>query len=285
MKDQRVPGEAKEVRLDGGVVRYREEGDGEPIVFLHGIFVHGGLWRKVVEELAEDFRCVVPDLPLGGHDAPMDPGADLSSPGLTKMVADFLAALDLDRATLVGNDTGGAIAQMLVANHPERVGRLVLTPCDAYENFLPPALRYLQWASRVPGSAFLVGQVLRVPPLRRLAIAFGWLSKRPVERGVMDSYVEPLARSRGVRRDLEKVLRGISPRHTLRAAERFGAFARPVLIAWAREDRLFPFRHAERLARAFPEARLEAFEDSYSYVPEDQPKRLADLIGSFIGSQ
>lgn len=276
-----VFGEVKEIQLGQGRIRYRESGSGEPLVFLHGIVANGNLWRKVIPRLSEDFRCVVPDLPLGAHEIPMNPEADLTPPGLAALVVDFLAALGLEGATVVGNNTGGAIAQILVAEHPEKVGRLILTPCDCYENFLPPALRYLQWISHLPGSTFLVAQVLRVRPLRRLPITFGWLSKRPVEREVMDAYVRPLTRNRGVRRDFGKVLRGISHKYTQAAAEKFDNFPGPVLLAWATEDRLFPLRYAERLSGAFPEVRLERIDDSYTFISEDRPEELAELISSF----
>ena len=92
--------------------RYRERGTGEPIVFVHGALVNADLWRKVVPELAKDFRCIAPDLPLGSHERAMPADADLSPPGVAKLIADFIAALDLDNVTLVGNDTGGALCQL-----------------------------------------------------------------------------------------------------------------------------------------------------------------------------
>src|SRR5438552_11559098 len=123
-------GEVKEVRLPQGTIRYRERGSGAPIVFVHGLLVNGDLWRKVVPELSKDFRCIVPDLPLGSHEQPVDEDADLSPYAVAKLIADFIAALDLEGVTLVGNDTGGAFCQLVITRHPERVGRLVLTPCD-----------------------------------------------------------------------------------------------------------------------------------------------------------
>jgi pimeloyl-ACP methyl ester carboxylesterase len=133
----RVIGEEREVRLSQGVVRYREVGSGPTLVFVHGILASGFLWRDVVAGLSGRFRCVVPDLPLGGHAVPMGPGADVSPRGVAGLVADFMDALDLRDVTLVGNDTGGAICQIVIAEHLERVGRLVLTNCDAYEAFFP----------------------------------------------------------------------------------------------------------------------------------------------------
>lgn len=277
-------GEARELTLSQGTIRYREVGDpaGPPVVFVHGLLVNGLLWRKVVPRLAGELRCIVPDWPLGSHDLPMAAGADLSPGGVARLIADVLEALSLEDVTLVANDSGGALCQLVVTRFPERVGRLVLTPCDAYDNFLPPLFRYLQLLARVPGGAVVGMQMLRVPLLRRLPIAYGWLAKRPIERAVQDAYVAPILRDAGVRRDATAFLRGIDKRDTLAAAERFGDFRKPVLLAWAAEDRVFPLRYAERLAGAFPHARLEPIADSYTFVPEDQPDQLADLIAAFV---
>jgi len=270
-----------DVKIPQGTIRYREEGTGEPIVLVHGLLNNGLLWRDVVPELAKDFRVIAPDWPLGSQELPMNEGTDLSPPGLAAIVAAFLEALDLRDVTLVGNDTGGAISQLVAVNHPERLGRLVLTPCDAYDNFLPAMFRPLQLAARVPGAVWLIGQTLRPRPARRLPFAFGWLSKRPLAPEVSDAFLRPALSDRRIRREVAAVLRGSSPRYTEDAARRFGEFDKPVLLAWAPEDRFFKLRYAERLAEAFPNARLELVEDSYTYTPVDQPRRTAELIAAF----
>jgi pimeloyl-ACP methyl ester carboxylesterase len=271
----------KEASIPQGTIRYREQGTGEPVVLVHGLLNNGLLWRDVVADLGKDFRVIAPDWPLGSQDLPMKEGTDLSPPGLAALVAAFLEALDLRNVTLVGNDTGGAICQLVAVNHPGRLGRLVLTPCDAYDNFLPPMFRPLQLAARVPGAIWLIAQSLRPRPARRLPLAFGWLSKRPLAREVSDAFLAPVLRDRRIRREVAAVLRGISPRHTEEAARHFGEFDKPVLLAWAPEDRFFKLRYAERLAEAFPNARLELIDDSYTYVPVDQPQRTAELIAAF----
>jgi pimeloyl-ACP methyl ester carboxylesterase len=272
-----------EVRLAQGTIRYRDTGSGEPIVFVHGLLVNGALWRKVTPRLSGDFRCIVPDLPLGSHRIPMEAGADLSPPGVARVVSDFLGALDLDGVTLVGNDTGGAISQIVAAHHAERLGRLVLTPCDAYENFLPPAFRPLQYAARVPGLITALIQGARIGAIRRGPLGFGLLSKRrPIDDETLKGYLAPFLADRGVRRDALKVLRGISNRQTIEAAERLREFDRPTLIAWAPEDHFFKLRFAERLAADIPDSRLVEIEDAFTFVPEDQPERLADAITAFM---
>ncbi len=272
-----------EVQLPQGTLRYRDSGSGEPIVFVHGLLVNGALWRKVTPHLEDQFRCVVPDLPLGSHRLPMHPAADLSPPGVARLVADFLDALDLEGVTLVGNDTGGAISQLVAAHHPDRLGRLVLTPCDAYENFLPPAFRPLQHAARVPGLLAALIQGGRIGPVRRGPLGFGLLIKhRPLDDEVLRAYLAPFLEDASVRRDAIKVLRGISNRQTIEAAERLRQFDKPTLIAWAPEDRFFKLSYAERLAADIPGAKLVRIEDSLTFVPEDQPERLAEAIAAFI---
>jgi pimeloyl-ACP methyl ester carboxylesterase len=269
-----------EVRLSQGIIRYRELGTGDPVVLVHGLLTNGELWRDVAPRLAADFRVIVPDWPLGSQQLPLDPGADLSPPGLARLVADFLAALELENVTLVGNDTGGAICQLVAVDHPERIGRLVLTPCDAYENFPPPAFRPLRAIARIPGSIFLIAQSLRSPAARRLPLAYGWLMKRP-DDALTESWLLPARSSATIRRQVAAIITGMSARYTLDAAERFGEFTKPVLIAWAPEDRFFKLSFAQRLAAAFPNARLEQIDDSYTFVSIDQPQRTAELIGSF----
>ncbi len=271
------------VTLDQGTVAYSETGpqDAPAIVFVHGAFVDGSLWRKVVPLLGGSYRCVVPDLPLGSHRTPMQPDADLSPPGLAKLIADFVEAVGLEDVTLVANDTGGALSQLVVVNHPDRVGRLVLTPCDAYENFLPPAFRYLQLLARVPGGVGAVAQSMRIPAVRRTPLAFGWLSKRRIPADVLAKWTEPITRDAGIRRDAKAVLRGISNRYTLEAATRLREFDGPTMLAWATEDRFFKPKFAERLAADIPGSRLEWIEDARTFVSEDQPERLAELIGEF----
>ena len=270
-----------EARLPQGTIRYRELGSGEPIVLVHGLLANGLLWREVAPLLARDFRVIAPDFPLGSQELAMNPGIDLSPPGLAAIVAGFIAELELHDVTLVGNDTGGAICQLVAVNHPERLARLVLTPCDTYKNFLPPAFRPLQALARVPGAVYVIAQALRPRAARRLPLAYGWLAKRGIADDVSDAWLAPALSSAAVRSEIAAVLKGISSRYTLEAAERFGEFDKPVLIAWAPEDRFFKLRDAERMAAAFPHARLELIEDSYTFVSIDQPQRTAQLIADF----
>ncbi|MDX6674123.1 MAG: hypothetical protein QOH11_1541, partial [Solirubrobacteraceae bacterium] len=250
--------------------------------FVHGLLVNGALWRKVVPELAPDFRCIAPDWPFGSHEVPLGEEADRTPAGMAALIADFMAALELDDVTLVGNDSGGALSQLVVTRHPERVGRLVLTPCDAFDNFPPKMFRYLSWAARVPGGMGPIAQSMRLRANRRTPIAFGWLTKRRLPNAVSDHYVNPVIHDRRIREDTRAFILGIDPVYTQEAAEKLPGFDRPVLLAWAPEDRFFPMAHAERLAELLPDARVARIEDSRTFVSEDQPQRLAELIAGFV---
>jgi pimeloyl-ACP methyl ester carboxylesterase len=273
-------GTQHEVRLPQGTIRYRERGDGPPIVFLHGAFVNGDLWRMVVPELADRFRCIAPDWPLGSHEPALDPGADLSAPGLARLVADFLEALDLDGVTVVSNDTGTGLNQIVMTEHPERLAAAVLMSGDAFSNFPPRLALPLVVPGRLPGAMAATALLIRPRAVQRAALKP--IAKRVPEDDILESYTGPLRRDAGVRRDATKVLRGIRPQYTRRAAERLPGFTKPVLVAWHPGDRLFPLEHGQRLAELLPDARLVQIPDSRAFISEDQPQRLAAEIGEFV---
>jgi pimeloyl-ACP methyl ester carboxylesterase len=277
-------GQERRVTLAQGAVRYFERGAGRPVVFVHGVLTNANLWRAVVPGIADaGFRCLAPDWPLGAHETPMRPDADLSPTGHADLIADFLAALDLHDVVLVANDTGGALTQIMLTRHPERVGRVVLLPSDCFEYFFPPIFRPLPVLARVPGSMAVLAALLRVRALHPLPFVFGWVAKRPLPRDVVRSYLWPLGRSSGVRRDLRKLLREVHHRHTVAAAERLHTFDRPVLLLWGSEEKLFPIRFARRLASSLPDARLVEVPDTYTFVSEDRPEVVVRHVVEFAG--
>lgn len=260
MSDAEALGDIRELGLAQGIVRYRERGQGEPIVFIHGVLCNGDLWRKVVPALATRYHCLTPDLPLGCHEPAMSRSALLTPPGLARLTSAFMEALELEDVTLVGNDTGGAIAQLVAVRHPERLSRLVLTSCDAFENFPPALLRPMCLLGHVPPAMFLAGQLLRPRALQRLL--YRWSAKRPLPDEVHRSYSRAGLRDPGVVRDLAKILRSLHPRHTMEASERLAGFDKPALVVWAAEDRFFPPRHGRRLADLLPNSRFELVDAS-----------------------
>ena len=274
-------GQRHRVELSAGPLHYRAIGEGPPIVFVHGVFVNGDLWRGVVARLASRYRCITPDWPLGSHPEPMNGDADLSTPGLAQLVAEFVAALGLDEVTLVGNDTGGAVCQLVMADHRERIARVVLTSCDAFEVYPPPPFAFLKVIPSLPGAAFLLAQSLRLRAIQRLPIAYGWVMNQLPPKEIVESYTKPLLEP-AIRRDAKKLLRGISKAHTMTAPSRFADFEAPVLLAWAENDKLFPRSLAERLARVLSRTRFEIVRDARTFVAEDQPAELAALIDDFV---
>jgi pimeloyl-ACP methyl ester carboxylesterase len=270
--------------LPAGTVHYRDIGTGRPLVFLHGLLQDGRVWNEVTDRLAGRFRCVVPDLPLGAHRTAMRPETDLSVSGVADVTADLLDHLGLADVTLIGNDTGGAVAQVLVAARPERLGRLVLTSCEAFDNVPPAVFRTLPAAARY-GLLPVVLSALRIRVLRRLPTGYGWLTRNPLPHDLIDDWIAAYYRDAGVRRDTRRFVTSLGDRHQLtRIAGDLAAFPGPTLIVWAAGDRLFPPAHAERLGRLLHAARVETVEDSRTWVMADQPDRTAELIGEFVQS-
>jgi len=268
----------QEIKLTAGRIRYREAGEGPPIVFVHGYLVDGRLWDGVVDALADSFRCIAPDLPFGAHRIPMSPGADLSPAGMAAIVAELIERLELEDVTVVGNDSGGAVSQVLVTTRPEHVGRLVLTNCDTHENFPPGIFKALPPLAKLPGSTWLMLQPFRIEAVTRFAFA-------PFSKAMPAGYVAAWAAGAfadaGVRHDLAKVTAGMNKRYTLAAAEALRGSQLPILLAWAPGDRFFPMRYPQRLAAEAANARIVEIADSRTFVPLDQPARLAAEITQF----
>ena len=272
--------ERKEVQLPAGTVRYREAGDGKPVVFVHGFLVDGRLWDGVVDQLSDRFRCLVPDWPLGAQQVAMNPEADLSPPGVARLIADFLDRLELEDVTIVGNDSGGAISQILAANHPQRIGRLALTNCDTHENFPPGIFKAMPPLAKLPGGMIVLSAPFRIPALARRAFAPFARTKIPDE--LVASWMEPATNDSGVMRDAKKFTAGMNKRHTLAAAEKLQTSEMPLRLLWAPGDKFFPLSYAERLAGEVKNAEIVEIPNAKTFVPLDQPQRVAEEITRLI---
>ena len=275
------------IELSDATIEYRDTGgDGPTVVLLHGLLMDASLWDDVVADLAADHRCIAPTLPLGAHRHAVRADADLSLGGIARLVAELLDRLDLHDVTVVGNDTGGALVQLLAIAGADRVGRIVLVSCDAFDNF-PPGLtgRTLFLSGKLPPSLFgLFMQQMRLRPVRRLPIAFGWLTKRG--DAATARWMRPLLTERGIRRDTVRLLRAAAKDKgiLIDAAERLATYDHPALVVWATEDRVMPPEHGRRLAELLPQGRLVELPDCYTLIPLDQPAPLAWLIRDFTRS-
>ncbi|MFS8204282.1 alpha/beta fold hydrolase [Streptomyces sp. CWNU-52B] len=274
----------REIELTAGRIEYEDTGgDGPVLVLLHGLMMDASLWDGPIADLSAEHRCVAPTLPLGAHRHAMHAGADLSLPGVARLVTEFLDRLDLRDVTLVGNDTGGALVQLLMGDGTARVGRAVLVSCEAFDNF-PPGLtgRTLLLTGKLSPRMFgLFMQQMRLRPVRRLPLAFGWLTKRG--DAATARWTRPVMRQPAIRRDAVRMLRALAADTglLLAAAERLPGFNHPALVVWAHGDRVMPPEHGRRLAELLPQSRLAEVDDSYTLVPLDQPTRLARLIRDF----
>jgi pimeloyl-ACP methyl ester carboxylesterase len=182
----------------------------------------------------------------------------------------------------VANDTGGGLTQILMTRHPERIGRVVLTPSDAFELFPPPPFNLMVRMLRLPGATWLSARLMQIKALR--PAMFGVLVRRPIPDEIMASYLTPCRRDAGIRRDLRSVGTQVHRRHTLAAAAALPEFTKPVLLAWAEDEKLFRGID-KRLLEVLPDARVVEIADSRTLVPEDQPDRLAELIIEFTGGR
>jgi pimeloyl-ACP methyl ester carboxylesterase len=188
----------------------------------------------------------------------------------------------LSDVTLVGNDSGGAMSQVTVTRHPERIGRLVLTNCDTHENFPPGIFKTMPPLAKLPGGMAVLAAPFRIPAVARAA--FRPFTRNPLPPELIASWMEPGLHDPDIKRDLKKVTVGMNKRYTLEAAEKLKGSDLPVLLTWAPGDRLFPLKYAERLTADMPNARLVQIPDARTFVPIDQPQRLADEIATFVGS-
>jgi pimeloyl-ACP methyl ester carboxylesterase len=269
------------VKLNAGTIHYEEAGltDGRPVVFIHGYSMGSSLWRPLSERLAaRGFAPLAPTWPLGAHTEPMRDGAELTMESIAAMVGELLDALALEDVVLVGNDTGGAIAQLVATGTPERLGALVLTSCDAFEHFPPPILKPLIAAAKAGPAYDVALQPLRTRFGRNRG--FGALAHADID-DLVAGWVKPALTDRKVRNDLRRFTASLNRETTIRAAARLPRFRKPALVAWSADDVFFPREDGERLAEALPDSRLELIANARTFSMIDQPDLLADLIADF----
>ena len=265
--------------LEGRTIMYDTTGDGPPIVFVHGVWATGGLWYEVIHRLADRFRCINIHLPLGVHRYPSPPDVDHSPHALARVITGLMDALDLRDVTLVGNDTGGALCQLVVADGAPRVGRLVLTNCDAFEVFPPRRLAPIYATARVPALWWLMAQIMRARFVRRRF--WSLVAHAAPDRPLLDMLLDRFVTQSPIREDLRLTIRAIDSVQTLAAARTFSTFDRDVLVLWGTDDVFFPVSLGRRLAAAFPKSTFQAVERAKLFVAIDRPDIVAAAIAAF----
>jgi pimeloyl-ACP methyl ester carboxylesterase len=265
-----------------GEIDYWTVGSGPPLVLVHGLLATALHWSLMTEQLAAHHTVIVPELPFGGHRVAVGPSVDITVSGQARLVAELIAALGLTGVTVVGNDTGGTVVQMLLTEHASCLAAAVISDCDAFDNLPPPIFRYLCWLARTPRLLSAAFRTLRALPfLQRTPFAFGWLTRRGVPPEISRVGLDLFCRPGPTRDDLVEFLRTVNSVPTMLAADRFAEVSTPCLIVWSRDDRVFPFGHAQRLAASIPGARLAACDGAGAYLPYDEPRWFADQIIEF----
>ncbi len=252
--------------------------DAPVVLCVHGALVDGRVWDGVAARLAGEVTVLLPDLPLGAHRLAVPDRSRLNPPDLAGAIVDLLDGLGLARATLVGNDSGGALSQVAVAAFPERFDALVLTSCDAFAHFPPPLLRPLPWLVRIPGGTRAIARLFSIPALLSRPGRLNLLVAQPVDRALVEACLAPVLGDDGVRDDFTAFVRSMDAAHTLGAAKRLAGWAKPAVIAWSRRARIFPPRDGERLAATLPDAELVWIEDALTFSMLDQPDAVAAAV-------
>jgi pimeloyl-ACP methyl ester carboxylesterase len=274
------------IDLPHGTVSYRVAGpDGSavpPVVFVHGFLVDGSLWAKTADALAAaGVRSYAPDWPLGSHPIALGESADQSPRGVARQIIAFIEALGLENVTLVGNDTGGAICQFLLDTDSARIGSLVLTDCDAFEHFPPPPFGLMFKAFRRPSVIRALMAPMRSTSLRHSRAGFGGLVNEPLDPAQTLGWVRPCLTDAGVRKDVARFAQQVDPQDLLAASRRLRNFDRPALLVWGAADPFFKLADAQRLRDTLADARLVEIHGGRTFIPHDEPIRLAREITAF----
>ena len=273
-----------QLALRQATIEYQEFGPQDsphaPVLFVHGILVDGRLWREVADGLARrGFRCIVPTWPLGSHRTPVNDATVLSLPGVAELVYDALVALDLSDVTLVGSDTGGGICQLVVDAHPDRIGRLVLTNCDAFDKCPPFPFDLAFGLLRGPASIKALFGQMKLRALRQSPLGFGLLISKP-DPDVTAAWLEPGLKDVRIRRDLAALLRSVARFDLTDVATRLPRFTKPVTLVWGQRDRCFTPGLGRRLAALFSNAELIEVPNAKTFVSLDQPDVVIDAIAA-----
>lgn len=249
-----------------------------PILFVHGALVDARLWSSVATPLAEEgFRCILPNWPLGSHTSPVTDRGVLSPQGVAELIHQFIVSQELDDVTLVGSDTGGGVCQFLIDAHPERIGRLVLTNCDAFDTFPPFPFDAVFTLMRSAVSTRALGNLMRLKALRHSPLAYGLLMNNP-DPELTASWIRPAMTDSRIAGDFAELARNIGHTDLMATAPRLHRFIKPVSVVWGQRDRCFTPELGRRLAALFPNMSLTEVPGSRTFVSIDNPSAVVTAI-------
>lgn len=276
------------IDLPQGRVQYRLAGPADsaapPVVFVHGFLVNHELWTPVADELARrGVRSYAIDLPLGSHSIALDPDADLTPRGVARLILAFVEELGLTDVTLVGNDTGTALCQFVIDTDGSRIGQLVLTNGDSFDQFPPSSLASVFKLGRRPSGVYALMSLMRPTRIRQRIQNQNVCT--PLDPALTRRWIAPALADRGVRRDAAKFLRGVDSAELVDVSTRLLEFTKPVVLLWGDADQFFPLDLARRLLEVFPDAQLVEIAGGRLFFPLDEPQRMADAIHAVVRPQ
>lgn len=256
MRAERVVPMKRSVSTPSGRIAFVEAGQGPVALFVHGVLLNSHLWRHQLSELADIRRCIAVDL-LAHGDTEIAPAQDVSVTANAKMLVQFLDALGIDAVDLVGNDSGGGIAQIFAAENPSRVRTLTLTDCDAHDNWPPDAFKPFLEMAAAGGLRDTLEAMLANKNVYRSAQALGPAYEHPekVTDETIETYLRPLVRSTQRTRDFQRFLAEFDCRHTLAAEAGLRKLRAPTLIVWGTDDIYFDVQWSHWLAGTIPGTR------------------------------
>ena len=243
----------KTVRTPSGVIAYAEQGQGPVALFVHGVLLNKHLWRHQLANLSDIRRCIALDL-LAHGDTEVAPDGDVSVTANARMLAQFLDALKIEQVDLVGNDSGGGIAQIFAALYPERVRSLTLTDCDAHDNWPPEAFKPFLAMAAAGGLRDTLEAMLADKAIYRSPQALGpaYEDAGKVSDADIETYLRPLVATEQRLEDFRRFLAAFDNKHTLAIEERLKKLQAPTLIVWGTDDVYFPVEWARWLAKTIP---------------------------------
>lgn len=263
-----------------GRIGFAELGDGPVALLVHGVFLNGALWRHVMEEVADIRRCIAVDLLAHGASTASD-REDLSFDAQADMLLALVDALGVRQVDLVGNDSGGAIAQIFAVRYPERVRSLTLTNCDVHDNWPPPAFATVMALVRANVFAAVARELLDRPELARSDFGLGAGYEYPARLGedVLRAYLSPVLASERAARALQRFIAAWDNAQTTRIRGALQRLRVPTLIAWGTDDVFFPLRWAYWLYRTIPGARrVVELQGARLFFPEERAAEFANEL-------